>query len=125
MIIPNAVKKDPFLFKRFNDRRLTVNDENGNSSINDNTVTAIPAFNDHLNVKSMDLSEIGFKERYQSTLTSKHQRARNYIYENDEAAAAQHEKSNKDAALGTGGAGTISNDYYMLAEKEDQSPQPY
>ena len=63
----------------------------------------------------MDLSEIGFKERYQSTLTSKHQRARDYIYQNDEA-SAKHEKV---------GAGSISNDYYILAEKEGHSPQPY
>ena len=46
MMIPNAVKKDPFMFKRLNDRRHTIGEDNGNSSINDNTVTAIPTFND-------------------------------------------------------------------------------
>jgi len=44
---------------------------------------SIPHFQGELPVKSMDLSEIGFRERYQSALTSKNRIDRKIHYTNN------------------------------------------
>ena len=63
--MPKATQKDPDMFKRLNERDY---DEHRASLLSDGT---IPPFHGELPVKSMDVSEIGFRERYQSALTSK------------------------------------------------------
>ena len=49
-------------------------DEHRTSILSDGT---IPHFQGEMPVKSMDVSEIGFRERYQSALTTKTTRVRN------------------------------------------------
>ena len=53
------------MLKRLNER---PSEEQRASILSD---SSIPTFHNHLPVKSMDVSEVGFRERYQSALTTK------------------------------------------------------
>ena len=63
--LPIVTKTDPDMFKRLNEK--PPNDSHRASVLSDNS---IPTFQTQLPVKSMDVSDIGFRERYQSALTN-------------------------------------------------------
>ena len=63
--IPMPSKADPEMFKRLNEKPF---DEMRPSMVSD---TSLPPFQNEIPVKSMDVSEVGFRERYQSALTQK------------------------------------------------------
>jgi hypothetical protein len=70
--LPKATRNDPSMIKRLNERPY---DEHRGSILSDGPISLFTG--EQLPVKSMDVSEIGFRERYQSALTSKTREARN------------------------------------------------
>lgn len=119
---------DNHMIKHLNERPY---DELRNSILsNDNT---IPPFQGELPVKSMDVSEIGFRERYQSALTSSNVGIRNTaetynnrVVRKSAIISMNRNSSNRIELQGNGHLresgtieGPISNDYYMLAAAEE------
>lgn len=124
--MPKVTRNDNHMIKHLNERPY---DENRASLLsNDN---AIPPFQGELPVKSMDVSEIGFRERYQSALTSSNIGIRNaadyssrivrksaIIPANRNQIELQHTGLGRESGTIEG---PISNDYYTLAAAEESN----
>ena len=95
--------------------------------IEDNLTAIPPSFHGELPVKSMDLSEIGFRERYQSALLTDrksndiHVGRKSNIVTPISMAQSDNLQTFVQNDIHTGGNGSISNDYYMLSGGNDRA----